>query len=83
MTELIHLLYASSATQEMTDDDLVNLLKKAREKTKVSILQVCCYTGAATSCKYWKEKKQWFRNCSKLLVKTQDIIRYQRLSPVR
>jgi len=46
MTELIHLLYASSATQEMTDDDLVNLLKKAREKNKrLDITGTLLYRG--------------------------------------
>jgi hypothetical protein len=32
MNDLIHLIYASSATQKMTADDLVALLKKARDK---------------------------------------------------
>ncbi|MBZ0289658.1 MAG: BLUF domain-containing protein [Anaerolineae bacterium] len=32
MNDLIHLIYASSATQKMSSDDLVAILKKAREK---------------------------------------------------
>lgn len=46
MTDLIHLLYASSATQEMTADDLVTLLKKAREKnSSLGITGMLLYRG--------------------------------------
>lgn len=46
MTDLINLIYASSAIQEMTHDELVELLAKAREKNaRLDITGMLLYRG--------------------------------------
>jgi hypothetical protein len=46
MTDLINLIYASSAIQEMTNDELLALLAKAREKNeRLNITGMLLYRG--------------------------------------